>query len=263
MQDILGGEQEVKQTKEYSGEVAAHKEVKGEIKNDLERTTVIQDESHRISGVAGMNELEEIKINSVYVKHSKEVNEKNGIRDFYMFDNRGDLVIDGSMGLDEAFEKVKAKLAIRDSTNKTHWLPTTSPPKLQCNIEQTLKQADKLKSYATSCMKWVTSVQQLHLGEDQFLGWICPVKRDLFVLDKGHLSTTSNINMTMEDIIPWKSFGQLKNGFASGNVGMVNPSSGVTTYLAFLRIFVEWCYRVSGSDPSTNIDNSASSLKID
>ena len=230
MQEILGGEP---QEKEHSGEVKTHKEVKCERMIDLEKT-VIQDKislkCDRISGNAVVYELEEIKVNSVHVKQSKEVNEKKGIRDFYMFDNGGDLLIDGSMGLGEAFEKVKAKLAMRDSTNKSLWLPATSPPKLQCNIEQTLKQADELKSYATSCIKWVTSLQQLHLGEDQFLGWICPVKRDLFVLDKGQLSRTRNINITMEDIFPWKSFGQLKNGFASGNIGMVTPSSGVTTY---------------------------------
>ena len=50
-----------------------------------------------------------IKMNSVYVKHSKEVNEKKGIRDFYLFDDKGEIVIDGSMGLDEAFEKIKTK----------------------------------------------------------------------------------------------------------------------------------------------------------
>ena len=48
-------------------------------------------------------------MNSVYVKHSKEVNEKKGIRDFYLFDDKGEIVIDGSMGLDEAFEKIKTK----------------------------------------------------------------------------------------------------------------------------------------------------------
>ena len=49
-------------------------------------------------------------MNSVYVRHSKELNDKNGIRDFYMFDDRGKLVIDGSMGLDKAFENIKTKL---------------------------------------------------------------------------------------------------------------------------------------------------------
>ena len=56
-------------------------------------------------------------MNSVYVRHSKELNDKNGIRDFYMFDDRGKLVINGSMGLDKAFENIKDKIAIRDSCN--------------------------------------------------------------------------------------------------------------------------------------------------
>ena len=156
-------------------------------------------------------------MNSVYVRHSKEVNEKKGIRDFYLFDDRGELVIDGSMRLDEAFDNIKTKIAIRDSCNTSLWLPTTGPPKLQCSIQQTFKKAEKLKSCATSCMKWLLSVQQ-------FPGWICPVKKDKFVLDEGQLSKFKTVNISMEDIIAWKSLSLLKNGFVSGNFGMITPS---------------------------------------
>ena len=130
-------------------------------------------------------------------------------------------------------------IAIRDSCNTSLWLPTTGPPKLQCSIQQTFKKAETLKSCATSCMKWLLSVQQLRLGDGQFLGWLSPVKKDMFVLDKGQLSKFKTVNISMEDIIPWKSLSLLKNGFVSGNVGMITPSSGVTSYLAFLRIFIE------------------------
>ena len=78
---------------------------------DLEKT-VIQDKislkCDRISGNAVVYELEEIKVNSVHVKQSKEVNERKGIRNFYMFDNGGDLLIDGAgRGLRESQGKTR------------------------------------------------------------------------------------------------------------------------------------------------------------
>ena len=44
-----------------------------------------------------------------------------------------------------------------------------------------------------------------HIAQGQFLGWLYPVERDLFVMTDKYLGVFTSRTFSMDDIIPWEA----------------------------------------------------------
>ena len=76
-------------------------------------------------------------------------------------------------------------------------------------------------------------------GQGEFKGWSYPVDRALFVHCDKYLGSITSATFSMDSILPWTSLGKLKNGLASGNTSLLRPGTGISSWLALLRIFLE------------------------
>ena len=67
----------------------------------------------------------------------------------------------------------------------------------------------------------------------------------MFVYCDKYLGSITSAMFCMDQILPWTNLGKLKNGLASGNISLLRPGTGITSWLAVLRIFVEVVYATS------------------
>ena len=257
MQEILGGEEVAEHKQEDSGEGTNHKEVKDEITASIKDTSDLthQDISEK-SGLHGQKKIQDVTVRSpdevqrghmvesVDVQKSMERNLERGIQDFYLADyGGGDVRVQGSLSLEAAVEVTRQKLLTRDSRKTSSWLPRTPPPPLILPIKKLFSRPDAVKSTASQYMKWILKCQGLKMGEGDFLGWHYPVARASFLLTDKYLASVSP-TFSLATLLPWGSLARLRKGLSSGSTALLNPASGLTSWLAFLRVFLEWCLRM-------------------
>ena len=269
MQEILGGEQVTEHKQEGEGEGTNHKEVKDELeiaasvkdtsvltKNDISGNSgvYVQEESLDKSG-RGLDDVQRGQlVETVDVQKNTERNLDLGIQDFYLADyGGGDGRVQGSLSLEAAVEVTRQKLLTRDSRNISSWLPRTPPPHLILPIKKLFSRPDALKSAASHYMKWILKPQGLKMGEGDFLGWHYPVARASFLQTDKYLASVSS-TFSLATLLPWGRLARLKNGLSSGSTALLHPASGLTSWLAFLRVFVEWCLRMVELQPQITHD---------
>ena len=179
-------------------------------------------------------------MDTVHIARQQERNARLRLGDFYLLEHPdGEGEFAGSMSLDRAEELIKKMKMTRDSLVTSNWLPSTPPPPLVCRLERILTRPDKVKSMATAYMKWILSVQKLKRGQHGFLGWHYPVERARFVLTDQILIKMNKATITMEQLVPWCSLATMRNGLASGDISMLALNCGLTSWLAFLKVFLE------------------------
>ena len=151
----------------------------------------------------------------------------------------GEIEFSGSMTLERAESLIKSSVMTRDSMVPSSWLPSKPPPPLTCSLKRILALPDKLKSTATAYMKWILSVQRLKRGQPGFLGWHYQADRAKFVHTDNILAKFTKSTFSMDQIIPWTSLASLRNGLASGDSSRLTSHCGISSWLAFLKVFVE------------------------
>ena len=179
-------------------------------------------------------------MDTVHVVRQQERNVDLGIKDFYLYEHEdGEIEVSSSMTLERAESLIKSRVMTRDSMVTSSWLPSKPPPPLTCSLNRIFALPDKLKSTATAFMKWILSVQRLKRGQPGFLGWHFQADRAKFIHTDKILSQFTKSTISMDQIIPWTSLAGLRNGLASGDCSKLNSHCGISSWLGFLKVFVE------------------------
>ena len=177
-------------------------------------------------------------VDTVHVKRNMERNEGMGIRDFYLSVNsENSSTFAGSMPLEEAVKVIDKMIIARDSLVMENWLPSESAPSLPMGLEELFKKPAVLRQTAVKFGRWLR--QDLALGEGKLLGWSYPVERDLMVMTDRMMPGVTSSTFSLSSLISWESMGRLSNGFSSGNTNLLEPGTGITSWLNFMKIFVE------------------------
>jgi hypothetical protein len=71
-----------------------------------------------------------------------------------------------------------------------------------------------------------------------FLGWYYPADRALFMATNKDMPKMYNNTFVMNEIVQWEKLAKL-GGLANGTLELLQPGTGVASWQAFLRIFVE------------------------
>ena len=204
---------------------------------DLITFTFINSKSHHFFSIIRPSRM----VDTSNVLSQMELNANLGLKDFYLVEHANGMVeYSGSLSLERVQEILKNKIVQEGTMDTSRWLPASDPPKLPASIEIVMKKPDMLKHAAGEHMAWMLSSQGLQKpGDDGFLGWAYPVRRDLFLFNSKSLSSFKGNYLSMEEIVPWSRLKNLKNGFQAGARTLLLPNSGVQAWLGFLRIFLE------------------------
>ena len=179
-------------------------------------------------------------VDTVHIQRSLERNLKMGIGDFYLAKlGNGQVVTEGSLNLREVQVLISKQILFRDSLETTTWLPTCAPPNLPMPIEKLGSQPTMLKKTAVSYKNWLLSVVDVKPGESDFLGWHFPLDRVLFVATDNIMPGVSNSTFTMSDLVKWEELSKIKNGFGSGSTSLLERGTGISSWLGFLKVFIE------------------------
>ena len=182
----------------------------------------------------------EVRMDTVHVKRSMERNREMGIGDFYLAKlGDGQVVTNGSLSLKEVQLLISNQILTTDSLDTSKWLPTSAPPTLPMPIEKLGSKPTLLKKTAVAYKNWLLSVSNVKPGEGSFLGWSFPVDRDLFVETDNLMPGLNSSRFTLSKLVNWKILAQIKNGFGSGSTALLEPGTGISSWLAFLKIFIE------------------------
>ena len=179
-------------------------------------------------------------MDTVHVVRQQERTSSLDIKDFYLFEHEdGEIEVSGSMTLERAESLIKFRVMTKDSMVTSSWLTSKPPPPLACSLKRILVLPDKIKSTATAYMKWILSVQRLKRGQPGFLGWHYQADRAKFVHTDNILAKFTKSTFSMDHIIPRTSLASLRNGLASGDSSELSSHCGMSSWLAFLKVFVE------------------------
>ena len=161
-----------------------------------------------------------------------------GIRDFYLAIGVGNTAsFAGSMPLEEASKVISDMIITRDSLVIGNWFPTSSPPLFPMRLEELFKNPVLMRNTAVKFSRWLR--QDLGLGEGNLLGWSFPVERDMFVLTDRLMPGITSTTFSLSSLIAWQSMGKVTNGFSSGNTRLLEAGTGITSWLNFMKIFLE------------------------
>ena len=177
-------------------------------------------------------------VDTVHVTRNIERNATLGISDFYLAVDAGNSPsFAGSMALEEAVKVIDNMIITRDSLVIGKWFPTSAPPSFPMDLGQLFKNPVLMRNTAVKFCKWLR--QDLSLGDGKLLGWSYPVERDLFVLTDRLMPGITSTTFSLSSLIAWLSMTQLTNGFSSGNTRLLEAGTGITSWLNFLKIFLE------------------------
>ena len=154
---------------------------------DLITFTFINSKSHHFFSIIRPSRM----VDTSNVLSQMELNADLGLKDFYLVEHANDMVkYSGSLSLERVQEILKNKIVQEGTMDTSRWLPASDPPKLPASIEIVMKKPDMLKHAAGEHMAWMLSSQGLQKpGDDGFLGWAYPVRRDLFLFNSKSLSS--------------------------------------------------------------------------
>ena len=177
-------------------------------------------------------------VDTVHVKRNMERNARLGVKDFYLTeDDKNCATFAGSMTLEEASKVIEKAIVTRNSLVIENWLPSMPAPSLPMELEEVFKKPAVLRTTAVKFARWLR--QDRALGEGKLLGWSYPVERDLMVLTDRIMPGVTSTTFSLSTLIAWESMGKLSNGFSSGSTSLLEPGTGITSWLNFMKIFLE------------------------
>ena len=174
----------------------------------------------------------------MHVKRNIDRNIDLGLRDFYLaVDGNNCATFAGSMPLEEACKVIESMIVTRDALVIENWMPSKPPPSLPMTLENLFKKPALLRPTATKFSRWLR--QDLGLGEGKLLAWSYPIERDMMVVTDSLMPGVTSSTFSLSSLITWASMGKLTNGFTSGNTGLLEPGTGISSWLNFMKIFLE------------------------
>ena len=177
-------------------------------------------------------------VDTVHVRRNMERNQHLGISDFYLaLGDNGIATVAGSMSLDQAAKEIERLILNRDTMDINSWKPTSLAPSIPLPLVELYKKPSMVTSTAVNLCKWLR--QDVKLGEGRLLAWSFPVDRDLMVATDKMMSGVNTVSFSLSSLVTWANIGKLKNGFKSGNRGLLVPGTGVSSWLDFMKIFIE------------------------
>ena len=125
-----------------------------------------------------------------------------------------------------------------------------------------MKKPNLVKSASTKALKVFLTAGNLKLGKDSFPGWLFCVEKAYFLNTSTLLVNLPNV-FTLSDIIDWVALdgATICNG-PTGGAAALKPASGVKTWLAFVKILLEFLYLVEGGGSPTSQLEAQSSRSI-
>ena len=177
-------------------------------------------------------------VDTVHVRRNMEHNQHLGISDFYLaLGDNGFAAVAGSMSLDQAAKEIERLILNRDTMDINSWKPTSLAPSIPLPLVELYKKPSMVTSTAVNLCKWLR--QDVKLGEGRPLAWSYPVDRDLMVVTDRLMAGVNTVSFSLSSLVTWDNIGKLKNGFKSGNRGLLVPGTGVSSWLDFMKIFIE------------------------
>ena len=159
-------------------------------------------------------------VDTVHVRRNMERNQHLGISDFYLaLGDNGIATVAGSMSLDQAAKEIERLILNRDTMDINSWKPTSLAPSIPLPLVELFKKPSLLSSTAVNLCKWLR--QDVKLGEGRLLAWRFPVDRDLMVATDRMMSGVTTVSFSLSSLVTWNNIGKLKNGFKSGNRGLL------------------------------------------
>ena len=146
----------------------------------------------------------------------------------------------GNWDIKAMLEDIKKKEEEKDAVAMDWVLDKVSLPSLPMSLEDIIKKPNMVKTVATKAMKAFLPAGRLNLGKGRFSGWSFPMEKAYFVHTASHLSNLPD-KFKMSDIISWEALdgGSISNG-PRGGAAAIKPTSGVKTWLAVVKILMEF-----------------------
>ena len=192
-------------------------------------------------------------VDTVHVKRSMDRNSELGIGDFYLAQlGNGQVVTEGSLSLKKVQVLISNQILSQDSMETSTWLPSCAPPNLVMPVEKLGSQPTLLKRTAVLYKDWLLSVSNVKPGQKQFLGWHFPLDRDLFVATDNMMPGVTKSTFTMSDLVKWEELSKIKNGFGSGSTALLEAGTGISSWLGFLKVFIEVYVKPSCASSHSN-----------
>ena len=120
-------------------------------------------------------------------------------------------------------------------------------PLQQSDLERILlgKPGNPVKNAASAVMRWFMKPLKLEYGKGLFPGWDASVKKEEMVFSQrlGLLKMVKLDHISPSMFIPWQSLNGMSS-LANGNANNLKPGCGITGWLPFLKLVVEWAVLV-------------------
>ena len=176
-------------------------------------------------------------------------------KDLNIIEINNHVLVDETDNLKVTIEALQKKLLKQEANIPTKWIlqNVSTFPKLPMPLKKLMSSANTLRPYTVLVMDWFLKPLGLKPGRKGFAGWEFPVNPADFIHTKNLLKELNGCDFSLADIIEWsslKNYGSKRNGgFGQGNTENLKKSSGVTKWLWFLKVFLEWAFVVVDIQP--------------
>jgi hypothetical protein len=159
-------------------------------------------------------------------------------------------IVDETVDSKTTVDILQQKLLRQESNIKSNWIlkNVSSFPKLPKHLKKLMSVTNKLRVYSILVMKWFLKPLGLKPGRKSFAGWEFLVSPKDFTYIKHFPRELSEDDFRMSDIIDWSRL-ERKRGFYQGTIEDIKSASGITSWLGFLKVFVEWAFVVVDIQP--------------
>ena len=125
--------------------------------------------------------------------------------------------------------------------------PLSDFPLQQSDLERILlgKPGNPVKKAASAVMRWFMKPLKLEYGKGVFPGWDASVKKEEMVFSQrlGLLKMVKLDHISPSMFIPWQSLNGVSS-LANGNANNLKHGCGITGWLPFLKLLIEWAVLV-------------------
>ena len=152
--------------------------------------------------------------------------------------------ITGNMDLREAIQSIERRIR-EEEIKSMDWMcgNVMDFPVQQSDLERILfgKDGNPVKKAASASMRWFLKPLKLEYGRGVFPGWDASVKKEEMVFSErlGLLKRMKSNRISPSMFIPWQKLEGVSS-LANGNSNNLIPGCGITGWLPFLKLLIEW-----------------------
>ena len=197
----------------------------------------------------------EYSLQNIHITQAQAMAEEKGAKQLVICKTRRGVNYVSNWDIKEVLEFLKMKVEEEEAMRKT-WLPDQSRiPKLPLAMEEIMKKPNLVKTVATKALKAFLIPGNHKMGKGSFPAWRFPVEKAYFINTSTLLHQLPDI-FTLSDIIDWGALdgATISNG-PTGGASAIKSASGVKTWLAFVKILLEFLYLVEGGgSPASQLE---------